>query len=153
MFFVLAVGLLGLGSRMMVAQDAAPVAATPPVAPAATRTVEAPVEGLVRKDSYTVALTLPDKHELLVQGFEFEGETVSTDKLHFKQLAPGVVEITSRRVFGWGLAVSRGRLGELLRAWRTLQHAESCTHGGDELVAGQRYCEGIDRRTSRFRSL
>ncbi len=80
---------------MIVAQDAAPVTTPAPVMPVTTRTVEAPVEGLVRKDSYTVALTLPDKHELLVQGFEFEGVTVSTNKLHFKQLAPGVVEITS----------------------------------------------------------
>ena len=92
-FFVLAVGLFGLGSGMMMAQDTAP--ATAPVAPAATRTVEAPAEGLVRRDPFTVALTLSDKHELLVRDFEFEGETVSTDKLHFKQLAPGVVEITS----------------------------------------------------------
>jgi alpha-D-xyloside xylohydrolase len=128
MFFVLAVGLLGLGSGMMVAQDAAPVAATPPVAPAAVRTVEAPVDGLVRRDSYTVALTLPDKHELLVRGFEFEGETVSTDKLHFKQLAPGVVEITSLAylVGDWRFRVADSAnyygLGE---RFNTLNHART----------------------------
>jgi alpha-D-xyloside xylohydrolase len=92
MMLALVVALV-TGSGVMAAQDASPAAGAASAATA--RTVEAPVDGLVRKDSYTVALTLPGKHELLVQGFEFEGETVSTDKLHFKQLAPGVVEITS----------------------------------------------------------
>jgi alpha-D-xyloside xylohydrolase len=127
MFFVL-VGLLGLGSRMIVAQDAAPATTTAPVEPVATRTVEAAIEGLVRKDSYTVALRLPDKHELLVQGFEFEGETVSTDKLHFKQLAPGVVEITSLAylVGDWRFRVADSAnyygLGE---RFNTLNHART----------------------------
>ena len=95
MMLVLAVAL-GTASGVMMAQEAAPVAGTAPVAPTvATKTVEAPIDGLVRKDIFTVALTLPDKRELLVRDFEFEGETVATDKLHFKQLAPGVLEITS----------------------------------------------------------
>jgi alpha-D-xyloside xylohydrolase len=67
----------------------------------AGRTVEAPVAGLVRRDMYTVALTLPGKDgtqagaELLVHDFSFEGGEVTTNKLHFKELQPGVVEITS----------------------------------------------------------
>ncbi len=94
MFFMLAVGLLGLGSRIGAAQDTA-VHAAPVTPAAAARTVEAPVDGLIRKDPYTVALNLPNKHELLVREFEFNGESVTTGKLHFKQLAPGVVEISS----------------------------------------------------------
>jgi alpha-D-xyloside xylohydrolase len=107
----------------MVAQEAAP-AGTATVA----KTVEAPIDGLVRKDPYTVALTLPDKHELLVRDFEFEGETVATDKLHFKQLAPGVFEITSLAysVGDWRFRVTDSAnyygLGE---RFNTLNHART----------------------------
>ena len=59
------------------------------------RTPEVPVEGLVRKDAYTVGFTLPSKQELVLSDFEFEGERVQSNKLHFRQLSPGVVEITS----------------------------------------------------------
>ena len=74
-----------------------------PAAPAG-RAAEVPVDGLVRKDVYSVALTVPGKQagpgvdagpELVVKNFEFNGDAVTTDKLHFKQLAPGVVEIAS----------------------------------------------------------
>ncbi len=70
----------------------------------AGRVVEAVVPGLVRRDLYAVALTLPDKRmgrdieagpDLLVHDFSFEGAPVTTNKLHFKEIAPGVVEITS----------------------------------------------------------
>jgi len=89
---VVAVGL-SVTAMSAWAQDAPPA-----------RAAEAPVDGLVRRDSYAVALTLPGKRvgpgvdqgpELLVNSFEFNGETVTTDKLHFKQLSAGVVEITS----------------------------------------------------------
>jgi alpha-D-xyloside xylohydrolase len=79
-------------------QDAG--SATAPVG----RVAEAPVDGLVRKDLYSLALTVPGKQmdhavdpgpELLIQDFEFEGEAVPVSKLHLKQLSPGVVEITS----------------------------------------------------------
>ena len=74
-----------------------------PAAPAG-RAAEVPVDGLVWKDVYSVALTVPGKQagpgvdagpELVVKNFEFNGDAVTTDKLHFKQLAPGVVEIAS----------------------------------------------------------
>ena len=51
-----------------------------------------------------MALTLPDKRmgrdieagpDLLVHDFSFEGAAVTTNKLHFKEIGPGVVEITS----------------------------------------------------------
>ncbi|WP_263367446.1 TIM-barrel domain-containing protein [Edaphobacter bradus] len=86
-----------------------PVSPTAPAGQPATamaqsgRTAEAPVEGLVRKDMYTVALTLPGSQkaagaaapELLLSDFEFEGERVRASQLHFRQLSPGVVEVTS----------------------------------------------------------
>jgi len=69
------------------------------------------VEGLVRLDLNTVALKLAGNsaspQELLLSGFEFEGDRVPTNKLDFKQLSPGVVEITSiaNRVGNWRFLV------------------------------------------------
>ena len=59
MMLALVVALV-TGSGVMAAQDASPAAGAVPAATA--RTVETPVDRLVRKDSYAVALTLPDKH-------------------------------------------------------------------------------------------
>lgn len=61
------------------------------------RLSEAPVDGLDRKDVNTIAFTLAGSHRgpLLLHDFTFDGEAVPTSKLHFKQLSPGVVEITS----------------------------------------------------------
>jgi alpha-D-xyloside xylohydrolase len=67
--------------------------------PEGTRVVrvsEVPVDGLVRRDAQTVAFALPGKTaELLLHDFDFNGEPVGTDKVHLRQVAPGVVEITS----------------------------------------------------------
>lgn len=76
--------------------------------PGATRVVrppEGPVEGLVRRDADSVAYTVAGGHfantapgaaaELLVHDFDFNGDPVPTDKIHLRQVAPGVVEITS----------------------------------------------------------
>ena len=62
----------------------------------------------MRRDADTVALTLVGKAgasdagaagaaaaKLLVHDFDFNGAPVATDKVHLKQVAPGVVEITS----------------------------------------------------------
>lgn len=62
--------------------------------------MEAPVEGLARRDGGTVALALqpsggPPLSELLLHGFEFDGNAVDTGKLHFRRLSPTAVEITS----------------------------------------------------------
>ena len=90
------------------AQDAVPKAETGAekvVVPApAGRVAEVPVAGMSRKDLYTVAVTLPGKKvvrgvdegpDLLLHDFNFEDAVVQTNKLHFKELAPGVMEITS----------------------------------------------------------
>ncbi len=56
-------------------------------------------DALVRTDTATITLTLPEKNgvakKLALFDFEFEGAPVTTDKLHLKQLSPGVFEITS----------------------------------------------------------
>ncbi|MGD0796620.1 MAG: TIM-barrel domain-containing protein [Acidobacteriaceae bacterium] len=70
------------------------------------RTPEAPVDGLAKRDAQTVAFALPAKAaaaagpagatpELLLHDFDFNGDPVGTDKLHLRQVAPAVVEITS----------------------------------------------------------
>ena len=56
------------------------------------------VDAFVRIDKVTLTLTLPETNgakTLALHDFEFEGAPVMTDKLHLKQLSPGVFEITS----------------------------------------------------------
>jgi alpha-D-xyloside xylohydrolase len=75
-----------------------PAAAASSATPVQAPGNEPPVPGLERRDAGTLAVTLAAtaaQAPLLLYGFEFEGEPVRTDKLHVKQLAPGVVEITS----------------------------------------------------------
>jgi len=96
-----ALGLaLGIGTGF--AQDV-----TPEELPGATRVVRSPetaVPGLVKRGADAVALTLPggpstaataEAAALLLHDFSFNGEPVPTAKLHLRQVAPGVVEITS----------------------------------------------------------
>jgi alpha-D-xyloside xylohydrolase len=64
---------------------------------------EPPVDGLTRLTADAVALTVPgmklalnaEPAPLLLHDFDFNGEPVPTSKLHLRQLAPGVFEITS----------------------------------------------------------
>jgi alpha-D-xyloside xylohydrolase len=91
-------GLVGVAAAQAQQPEALP--GQPAVMSQSGRAAEAPVEGLSRKDQYSVALTLPGKEgaaaqELVLSDFEFEGDRVQSGKLHFKQLSPGVVEITS----------------------------------------------------------
>ena len=58
------------------------------------RPAEPPIDGLVRVDKNTLALALKNQ-KLLLYDFEFNGDTVPTDKLHLRQISPGVFEITS----------------------------------------------------------
>jgi alpha-D-xyloside xylohydrolase len=96
--------MFGVGAG--VAQDVSP--AELPGATRVARSPELPVPGLVKRDADSVALTLPGRAaaagvagaglvsaELLVHDFDFNGEPVATDKVHLRQVAPGVVEITS----------------------------------------------------------
>jgi alpha-D-xyloside xylohydrolase len=102
------VGVMVFGVGSAFCQDPVPAPASGAqqtgVRAPAGRVVEVAVPGLVRKDLYSVALTLPGKRmgrdieagpDLLVHDFSFEGAAVTTNKLHFKEIAPGVVEITS----------------------------------------------------------
>ncbi len=89
-----------------------------PAGPTGARRAESAVEGLVRRDGGTVALALGGESkqaELLLHGFEFEGNPVDTSKLHFRRISPTAVEITS-------VAYS---LGE----WRFLVHDQASYFG------------------------
>jgi len=84
---------VALGAGAAAAQDVEEL-------PGATRVVRAPelpVDGLVKRDADTVAYTVPGNAgaQLLVRDFDFNGDPVTTDKIHLRQIAPGVVEITS----------------------------------------------------------
>ena len=104
------------------------VTATP--AQASLRPLEPAIDGLTRLDKGTVALTLA-KQKLLLYNFEFNGDPVSTDKLHFKQLSPGVLEITSvaYTVGEWRVRIRDSAnyygLGE---RFDTLNHAHTVVH-------------------------
>ena len=76
------------------AAPTADVTATPGAVHTAPRT-EPAVEGLTRQDRDTLAVALPEHKTLLLHDFDFNGEPVTTDRIHLRQLAPGVVEITS----------------------------------------------------------
>ncbi len=70
---------------------------------AALRRAEAPVEGLTRRNNDSVALALSGTRsakagsvaEVVLHGFEFDGNTVDSNKLHFKRISSSAVEITS----------------------------------------------------------
>jgi alpha-D-xyloside xylohydrolase len=80
-----------------------PAESTPDVTPGAApmpRAAEAVVAGVTRRDADNVAVTLPGKQgtagaSLLVHDFDFNGEPVTTGKIHFRQLSPGVIELHS----------------------------------------------------------
>jgi alpha-D-xyloside xylohydrolase len=104
--FAVVLGLV-LGAAGAMAQDVEQL----PGATHVVRVPEGPIDGLVRRDSDTVAFTVPGgtmaagagagagtgsaAPELLVHDFDFNGDPVETDKIHLRQVAPGVVEITS----------------------------------------------------------
>ena len=87
-----ALGLM-LGAGGAAAQDVEQL----PGATHVVRAPELPVDGLVKRDADTVAYTVPGAGgaQLLVRDFDFNGDPVTTDKIHLRQVAPGVVEITS----------------------------------------------------------
>ena len=107
-------------------------------------------------DADTVALTLVGKAgasshaararaaaaKLLVHDFDFNGAPVATDKVHLKQVAPGVVEITSMawEVGYWRFlvhdAASYFGLGEEVR------RAQPRAYGGEEPVDGHERGKG-----------
>jgi alpha-D-xyloside xylohydrolase len=97
---LLAVGVL-LGAGVAAAQDVG--GAEIPEGTRVVRTPETPVDGLVKRDGQTVAFALrgttvgvgEGAAELLLHDFDFNGDAVGTDKLHLRQVAPGVLEITS----------------------------------------------------------
>ena len=92
-------------TRAQAAPGSAPPPSTqaPPAPIASHRLAETPVEGVMRRDSATIAAAIPGAQpasnavvsELLLHAFEFDGNPVDTAKLHFKRISPTAVEITS----------------------------------------------------------
>jgi alpha-D-xyloside xylohydrolase len=69
-----------------------------PGATKVVRAAEPPVEGLTRRDADAIDFTVQGKTaatQLVIHDFNFNGDPVTTDKIHLRQVAPGVVEITS----------------------------------------------------------
>jgi alpha-D-xyloside xylohydrolase len=117
--------------------EPAPVVLQGTVAAPGGRAAEVSVAGMVRRDLNTVALALPEKRivknvdegkDLLLHDFSFDDTAVQTNKLHFKELAPGVMEITSiaYSVGTWSFLVRDAAnyygLGE---RFNTLNHART----------------------------
>jgi alpha-D-xyloside xylohydrolase len=90
-------------------------------------------EALVRSDPDTLALALAKSGPpLLLHDFKFNGDPVSTAKLHLRPLAPGIVEITSvaYAVGEWSFAVADAPLGiyGLGERFDTLNHSHNVVH-------------------------
>ena len=120
-------------SRSIAQTAPADVPAVP--AQASLRPVEAPLAGFVRVDKNTLGLTLA-KQKLLLYDFEFNGDTVPTDKLHLRQISPGVFEITSiaYTVGEWHVRIrdaadyyGLGEHSDVLNHARTVVHNVSLT--------------------------
>jgi alpha-D-xyloside xylohydrolase len=147
---VLSAVLLASYAGIALAQDVSPASGAAAQAAPTGRAAEASIDGLVRKDPYTVALTLPGKHmahgvdagpDLLLNDFEFEGQPVMTDKLHFKQLASGVVEITSLAysVGDWRFRVrDAGNYYGLGERFDTLNHSHTIVMNSSQDNAGSK---------------
>jgi alpha-D-xyloside xylohydrolase len=132
--WIAAVGLaLVLPMLRAVAQDVG--AQDLPGATRVARAAEQPIDALARLDADTIAFTLTGKDQqpaspatLLIHDFDFNGEPVATDKLHLRQLAPGVVEITS---LAWQVGYWRFNLRDaasyfgLGERFDTLDHAHT----------------------------
>ncbi len=103
---------------------------TTPTAPRS----EPAVEGFARKDEDTITLNLPGKqlsHEvkdpgpLEIRDFDFNGEPVSTSKIHLKQLAPGVYEITS---VAYAVGYWRFRVADAAAYYGLGEHFDTLNH-------------------------
>ncbi len=101
-------------------------------------------EGVQRREDgvLAIALTKPSGAAsalLELYGFEFDGVPVSSDKMHFKQLSPGVIEMTSLayRVGEWRLRLrDNGSYFGLGEHFDTLNHAHTIVKNLSEDNAG-----------------
>jgi len=132
--------------------------ATAPVIPAATiapETVqkaatyprpgsEAAIDNFARTDAETIDMTMPAAGDaaavdVLLHDFEFEDSPVATSKLHLKQLAPGVYEITSLayHVGDWEFRIhDKGSFYGLGEHFNTLDHAHEIVRNMSQDNAG-----------------
>ena len=125
-------GLLGfvlmLGAGWIPAQVPAPpqtdVITTPGGQATAPRS-ETPVEGFVRRDRETVTLTLAEGKTLTLHDFTFNGEPVDTAKLHMRQLAKNVYEITS---LAYDVGLWRFQVDDIAAFYGLGEHFDTLDH-------------------------
>ena len=90
---------------------------------------EPAVPGLTRPDRDSIALALTPQRTLTLRDFDFNGEPVSSDKLHLKLLSPGVYELSSLAytVGYWRFSITDAAAGYygLGEHFDTLNHAHS----------------------------
>lgn len=107
----------------------------------APQRVEAAVDGVTRRDGDSLAVRLAGgggagaAHELVLHGFLFNGDPVLTNKLHLKQLAPGVIEITSLAysLGDWEFSVAdRAEIYGLGEHFDTLNHAHTVVRNASQ---------------------
>ncbi|HXB62312.1 MAG TPA: TIM-barrel domain-containing protein [Acidobacteriaceae bacterium] len=137
---------------------AAPAAASPAVtipdatiasAPAKAATYprlpgEAAIDNFARTDAETVDMTMPGTDpaasiDVLLHDFSFEDAPVATSKLHLKQLAPGVYEITSLayHVGDWEFHIhDKGSFYGLGEHFNTLDHGHEIVRNLSQDNAG-----------------
>ncbi len=105
---------------------------------------EAAIEGFERRDAQTVAMSSVGADgaamDVLLHDFSFEDAPVATSKLHLKQLAPGVYEITSLayHVGDWEFRIQdkEGSFYGLGEHFNTLNHAHEIVRNLSQDNAG-----------------
>ncbi len=118
----------------------AQAAAGPSVSTAQVQRGEAPIDGVTRRDADSLVVRLP-AHEgaagrdLVLHGFAFNGDAVLTNKLHLKQLGPGMIEITSLAysLGDWEFSVGdRAEIYGLGEHFDTLNHAHTVVRNASQ---------------------
>ncbi len=125
----------------VVSRCAAQGTTTPASAAAQAPRVEAPIDGATRRDADSVVVKLlrgagtSAAADLVLHGFTFNGDPVLTNKLHLKQLAPGVIEITSLAysLGDWEFLVTdRAEIYGLGEHFDTLNHAHTVVRNASQ---------------------
>ena len=102
----------------------ADVTGTPGAMQTAPRS-EPPVTGFVRRDHDAVSLALNLDKTLVLHDFDFNGDPVDTEKLHLRELSPGVLEITSN---AWTVGYWRFHIKDAAGIYGLGEHFNTLNH-------------------------
>ena len=136
-----ALWLVSAAGSTCAGQGPATPATAASAAGAQTLHAEAPIDGVVRRDADSVVVRLARgtgtsaAADLVLHGFMFNGDPVLTNKLHLKQLAPGVIEITSLAysLGDWEFSVTdRADIYGLGEHFDTLNHAHTVVRNASQ---------------------